>query len=277
MAFKDILVIVNNARSTGARMDVAVGLARRHDARLTGLFVRSSPPVPRFIESRYGAQLKEVYDRSVAEAAAEGKALFHDKTAGLGLAAEWIETSGSLLQEAGRHAKCADLVVVGQFDPATDTAEGEARLLDHLVVDTGRAVLAVPFEPTVATVGQTVMVAWNGSREAARAVSDALPLLTLAQDVIVTVVEPTEHGGEGAVSVEAITAHLVRHGVPARPRTLQRGHAGVGDVLQAEIVRQGADMLVMGAWGHTHLRELVLGGASRHILKHMIVPTVMSH
>ncbi len=126
--------------------------------------------------------------------------------------------------------------------------------------------------------GKKVLVAWNARREAARAVFDALPLLQQADEVKVVWVNPQ---AEGAAPVDVpagdICAALARHGVKCEATEVAHPRSGVGRTLLARAAEYGSDLLVMGCYGHSRLREFVLGGASRHVLEHMTIPVLMSH
>ncbi len=137
-----------------------------------------------------------------------------------------------------------------------------------------RPVIALPFAGEFKTLGRRVLVAWNGSREAARATHDALPFLTQADKVMVLSVNAT---GEEHIPGADISTHLARHGVGVEIHNRVQGNIGVGDAILNAASDYGADLLVIGAYGHSRLRELVLGGVTRHLLRHMTVPVLMSH
>ena len=126
--------------------------------------------------------------------------------------------------------------------------------------------------------GKKVLVAWNARREAARAVFDALPLLQQAQEVKVIWVNPQDEGGVASdVPAGDICAALARHGVKCEATEVARPQTNVGRTLLMRAAEYGSDLLVMGCYGHSRLREFVLGGASRHVLDHMTIPVLMSH
>lgn len=278
MPLKDILVIVDNSKACAARLDVAVQLAQDHDAHLIGLFVRSTPHVPQFVMTQLGPEVAEVQKRWAAEAAEQAKTLFERHTQGL--RTEWRDVKGMLLDQCSLHAKYADLVVAGQFDTDGDMAEGQGELLDRLVLDAGRPVLVVPYAGKFKKVGERVMVAWNATREATRAVNDALPLLQRAKEVDVVSVNPHGghgRGGHGEMPSADICLHLARHDVKATAEHIEAHDMDVGSALLSRAVDESIDLLVMGAYGRSRLRELVLGGATRHLLRHMTVPVLMSH
>ena len=138
--------------------------------------------------------------------------------------------------------------------------------------------LVIPYAGEFEGIGANVLVAWNASRESTRAVTDALPLLARAKSVAVLVVDPEEAGGKHGDSPGAdIALHLARHGVNAKAYPTPSGGVEVGDVILSRASDIGADLIVMGAWGRSRARELVMGGATRSLLERMTVPVLLSH
>jgi len=278
MAFKDILVIMDNSKACAARLDVAVNLAREHDGHLIGLFVRTTPYVPQFVMSQLGPEVAEVQRQHAEDAAAAAKALFERKTQGVH--SEWRAVDGMLIDQCTLHAKYVDVVVAGQHDSDDDLADGQGELIDHLVLDAGRPVLVVPYAGTFESVGRRVMVAWNATREASRAAHDALPVLCKADRVeVVAVNGHNGHGrdGHGDLPAADICTHLARHGVKCEAEHIEARDMDVGATLLSRAMDESIDLIVMGAYGRSRIRELVLGGATRHLLRHMTVPVLMSH
>jgi nucleotide-binding universal stress UspA family protein len=132
----------------------------------------------------------------------------------------------------------------------------------------------IPYIGAPQNLGKKILVAWNASREASRAVADAMPMLEAADSVEVFAVEPN---GMGDAPGADIAAHLARHGINATANKTTGLDIDVGDVLLNQAADSGADLIVMGGYGHSRMRELVLGGATRHILEHMTVPVLLSH
>ena len=174
-------------------------------------------------------------------------------------------------------ARYADLVIVGQADP-DDVSMTPADLPEAVALATGRPMLVVPHIGVNTRPGQIVMLCWNASRESARAASDALPFLTRAQKVILLAVEPKPSAfGHGEEPGADAAAWLARHGVDV---TVQRDVADdddIGNVILSRAADYGVDLIVMGLYGHSRLREMVLGGASRTLLSSMTVPVLMGH
>lgn len=278
MALKDIMVLVDSSSHSADRLDVAIKLANDHDAHLTGLFVRMVPHVPQFVMSQLGPEVQEVQRKYARDAAAAAHKIFEDKVRAAGVRAEWRAVEGDLVDTVCLHAKYTDLIVVGQRDTSQDAMEGEEGLVDNVVLEAGRPVLVVPYAGKFKTIGHRVLVAWNAGREATRAVSDAMPILQKAHEVEVLAINPRGgRAGHGDVPGADIALHLARHDVKASAEHIFSDDVDPGAMLLSRAADAGADLIVMGAYGRSRLRELVLGGATRHLLRHMTVPVLMSH
>jgi nucleotide-binding universal stress UspA family protein len=205
-------------------------------------------------------------------------AQFARMTANGAFVAEWQGLKVSHLDLASvvmEHGRVADLIVAGQTDPDWELAP----LLDfpeRLALESGRPVLVIPYAGRFHRVGSNVVIAWKPTRECARAVFDALPLLLGAENIyILEVKRPGEEAGLAPDT--SIAAALARHGIRPTIRTSVATDISVGDEILSRLSDLGADLLVMGAYGHSRMRELVFGGATRHIARHMTVPTLFAH
>jgi nucleotide-binding universal stress UspA family protein len=257
---------------------VAIRLASAHGAHLVGLHVRPLLRLPGAVAPDCGGQLAELQDKYNEEAAMTAKGLFDEAVQRIEISAEWRDVSGDIIGIVALHARYADLAVVGQTNADAPDAAIDRHLADHLVLDAGTPVLVVPYVGRYPSVGERVQLAWNASREATRAVADALPILTRAKLVKVLAINPNESAdGHGDVPGADICLHLARHGVNAVCESIRAPDVGVGSMLLSRAADDGADLLVMGAYGRSRLRELVLGGATRHILYHMTIPVLLSH
>jgi len=173
------------------------------------------------------------------------------------------------------HARYADLVLIGQTD-ASDDSKVPTDFPERLVLAAGRPVLILPAVGKFATIGKRILIAWNPSREATRAVTDAIPLLQRADNVHVMAVNP-KAGEHGSVPGADIGLYLARHGVRVDVKTDHGAEIDVGNELLSRAADLDADLIVMGGYGHSRLKEWVLGGATRTILESMTAPVLMSH
>ena len=276
--FKDLLVVLDTAKSCAARIDVATGLAGRFGAHLTGLYVSPPPQVPAMIESQLTPELVELQMRTLNEATGRVQELFRRRAEVPGLNTEWRAREGEAGEVATLHSRYADVAIVGQADPEAAPLGSTSDLPERIVLGSGRPVLVVPYVGTFKTLGERILVAWNASREATRAVSDALPLLETASKVTVLAINPRGGlRGHGEVPGADIALHFARHGVRAEASSLKSDDVEVGALLLSQAADLDADLIVMGAYGHSRLRELMLGGATREILRTMTVPVFMAH
>jgi nucleotide-binding universal stress UspA family protein len=194
------------------------------------------------------------------------------------ISVEWRAIAEGPEANPALHARYADLAILGQIDPDGNEMAAIRPRPERVALESGRPVLVVPYAGHFETMGRRVVVAWDASREATRAVNDAIPLLAAAETVTVLAIDPHQGPtGHGELPGADISLHLARHGVKA---TIERTvSAGVppGEVLLSRAADLAADLLVMGAYGHSRARELLLGGVTRTILNSMTVPVLMSH
>jgi len=277
MAYKDLLVHVDNGRANAGRVDAALRLAARSDAHLIGLYVMPEWHVPGFVEAQIGAEVMEAQEAAYRDYAAKAKAAFDEAASKAGVAAEWRSTQGDAAAALSLHGRYTDLVVVGQDDERDP--DGTVRgLAGRVVLACGRPVLVVPYIGAAKTIGEQVVVAWNASREAVRALNDALPLLVAARAVHVMTFNASGGArGHGEIPSADVCLHLARHGVKAEAQHYEAHDIDVGDMLLSRASDRGADLIVTGGYGHSRLREMALGGVTRHLLGHMTVPVLMAH
>jgi nucleotide-binding universal stress UspA family protein len=248
MSIADILVYADNSVGSAERLDLAVRLARRFGAYLIGVVPENA------------AAAGERFDQMLRNEALSG---------------EWMAAFGPVEAHIARRAHCADLVILGQSIP--DQKTGLYRPED-VILSCGRPVLVTPYANCRPDrIGENIAIAWNGSREAARAVQDALPLMTASSMVTILLVGPPDEADVELAS--EVAAHLLRHGLHAQPRVIRRELAvqAVSDTILAEVAALDADLLVMGAYSHSRLREIILGGVTRDILRGMNRPVLMAH
>ncbi len=283
MAIQDLLVHIDNSPTCHQRLEMAIRLAQNHQAHLTGLYVmpQIGYPVHADVASALRAleKARQETQQVMRQRTEAARTAFEIETEREGLASvsEWRAVEGDMTTKLDESARYTDLVILGQHDP-DDTSSPNRGLADHLVLSSGRPCLVVPYIGPQATLGQRVLVAWNASREAVRAVNDALPILKNAESVIVLAANPSiGDAGEGAIPSADICHHLARHGVRAEAGSTIGPNIDAGNLLLSQAADLGADMIVMGAYGHSRMRETVLGGVTRHLLQHMTVPVFMSH
>jgi nucleotide-binding universal stress UspA family protein len=257
MSYKTILVHLDDRPRRAERLALAFTLAARFDAHLIALFALEATRIPSYALAEAGPLVQEIEARRRAEAARAAEAEFHQAERRADAKAEWRLSTADALAALRLSARDADLVVAGQPEDPSDQA-----FAAELVLGAGRPVLFVPYAGRFADAGKRVLVAWNASREAARAVSDALPLLACADAVEIVAFAP---GGDHGEPPAADIALYLAPGIDIGARILTRA------------ANADANLIVMGAYGHSRLRELALGGATRTLLEAMTVPVLMAH
>jgi nucleotide-binding universal stress UspA family protein len=300
MAIKDVLVCLDASETGEGRLRLAAGLGREHGAHLAAAYLLSElgtvhghaygpgaiaigigmtePAVARIGEGN-GDGTSPDRMPELSQRALQAETIEHRFRAILqadGTAGDWHlfdrgEAAGLIAL-----AKTVDLVVIGQHLP--DAAAGAEFRPEEIVVACGRPLLVVPYAGNFSSVGKRVLIAWDGSREATRAVHDALPLIAAADAVTVVSVASRERGLERHhASVDRIVRHLERHGLAVRREEDMQAGLSVCDLLLSRAGDLDADLIVAGAYHHSRFREAMLGGVSRDLLDHMTVPVLMSH
>lgn len=277
MAIRDILVHVTDGAECPARVDAAVALALAHGAHLTGLYTMWIPQMPSYIAAEVGtdivARQHALYEARLHAA----ERSFQARTQAAGVSGEWRQSESHRAQSMLLHARYCDLLIMGRHGEGD--GEPSVSLVENVVLGAGKPVLVLPDEGAPRGLGRHVMVAWNHSREAVRAIDSALPLLAAAERVDVIAVDPRvdDEQAHGVLPGADLCAHLARHGVRAEAQAVQSGRRSVGQTLLERAAADGADLVVMGAYGHARWRELVLGGATAHVLRHASVALLMAH
>lgn len=284
MGLRDILVHLDTTPRSAVRLALAADLATRHGAHLAGLGILDIPSADLFRGSTMPllpATPEQVVDRMRADAAvalAPVEAMFRERLQRDALAGEWRRAEGNRAAMLAMHARYSDLTIVGQPNRYEAHDEADDAMVESALLSSGRPVLVVPFAGEYPTVGQRVLVGWNATREAARALHDAMPLLTRAEVVTVLAINPRHGiGGHGDVPAADISAHLARHGVNAEATHTVAKDISEGEALLSYAADVGADLIVAGAYGHSRTREMVFGGVTRTLLAEMTSPVLLSH
>lgn len=281
MPYKTILVHLNDRRRAAQLLKPAIALAARWGAHLIGLHVYPSIPQLSAFGTRIGGEVVGSIVGAARQESEQIHAIFERMTANQPFVAEWqeIKAMGSdlaeLVMERGR---AADLIIASQADPDWDLTP----ILDfpeRLAIESGRPVLVVPNAGQFDSIGRSVMVAWSGTRESARATFDAMPILAEAESVrVLGVAEPSVNADHrNGLPDTAIAATLARHGVKATAMRSEPGNKSICDEILARLADVDGDLLVMGAYGHSRFSEFIFGGVTRHMARHMTVPTLFSH
>ena len=275
MPFKTIVAILQNERDAARVLDCALPLARQFEAHLIGVHAEAMP-VPYTSASGFpDTEFLQVSADLNKERAGKLKAEFTQRTEGSGLSLEWrsLETfSGDSAISALSSVRAADLVVAGQGEEGGDSTAD----IGALVYDAGRPVLVVPHSGPMVTSFNRILIAWNGSREAARAAFDALPFIVQAELTEILIIDPPEDLDGSVDAGSEIAASLSRHGANVSVAAVKSDGASMEDVIQDHLSATGADLLVLGAYSHSWLRRLIFGGVTRSVLRAGAVAAFLS-
>lgn len=272
----EITVFIGGRTETPGILEFAGILAHQQGARLIGVFIQPEPTATRpemFARGQGIPNVIEVHQAQIEGIEADHRAQFEDIVRRHGILSEW-RSLPYLSNEVGVHAYYADLVVIARPESPGQTA-GPPGLAESLVLSSGRPIIVFPPRGTVSRV-RRILVAWNTTRESIRAVADALPLLVKAEAVEVLVVDHQRKAGHGQEPGADIARHLARHGAHVEVRRLSSGGKDVGRLLLSQAAAFSADLIVMGAYGHSHLREWMFGGVTRTVLYGAGLPVLMS-
>jgi nucleotide-binding universal stress UspA family protein len=273
MAIKDLAVSYNASSNAKAALTFAIQMCRKYDAALTGLYAQA----PLRFEGQVERWITDEVRASLRQAERESGTL------------DWVAEEGQTNTVLARLARHFDLLLIGQLSEPGDSRQ-QIRA-EELVTLSGKPLIIVPSGYQVRPFTEHAVIAWDRSRPAARALSDAMQILETKKRLdVVTVAskgagKDKEGGKAGGKAGKAgapgagldIMTHLKRHGIPAERVALSASREGVGATILNYCKEQDADVLVMGAYGHARLREELFGGVTRHVLQNMTVPVLMSH
>jgi nucleotide-binding universal stress UspA family protein len=274
---KDIVVNLSVAENGGYAADFAVSVASTVGAHLTGIAFVYDPIVPM---AATGYIPPEVIDTQLRDNEAAAKAAidrFNAAADRAGITVESDKRPASLAsagEQFGRIARRFDLAIVAQAEPERDAVE--ELIAESTLFESGRPVVIVPYIQKTPLKLNRVMACWDGSRQATRAIADAMPLLERAGQVELVIVA-NERGKQDEIPGVDMGQHLARHGLKVDVNRITEGDIDVADALLSHAADAGVDFIVMGGYGHSRLREFVLGGVTRSVLRSMTVPVLMSH
>jgi nucleotide-binding universal stress UspA family protein len=284
MPLKTILVLLNDANRTEQLLDAASALARQFDAHLIGLYILPAAKVYSDVGMVAAPMVFEGYRDLFNSKLAEVRKKFEAQAKQDDLKSEWRVIDSNfpeIADSAITEARSAELVITSQIDYGPDGSI-ERDLVVRLIMESGRPVLVIPktghFAPRGEGIAEKAIVGFNGTRESARAMFDALPLLRLVKETRLVWVDPYKQSGEaGEIPGAEEATVLSRHGIKAIAEPMMTTGRNAGEALLMRANDLGADLLVMGGYAHSRMSEFVFGGATRHVLEHMKIPVLMSH
>ena len=278
MSFNDIIVYVDGTEAAKARVAFAVALAKEQDAYLIGVAF-----APKALLPLYGADVGFADMSEVLEGVkAQGEAALQNFKACA--AAAGVSAEGRLMQgmseefphDFASFARQVDLTILGQPRDG-DPLIGQYALVERCLFASGRPVMIVPAAPAEIALKETIVAAWDGSAEAARAFNDALIFLKPASRVVLLVGVMNGAGEEAEPATDDMVTHLKRHGVNVEVARVPASEGDIGRLLLAQAKALQADMIVMGAFHHSRWREFILGGVTLTMLEEATIPLFMAH
>ncbi|MFZ2067618.1 MAG: universal stress protein [Xanthobacteraceae bacterium] len=277
MIIKDIVVNLSVAEGGSYAGDYAVSVAAALDAHITGIAFAYDPIVPVASTGYIPPEVIETQQRDSEDAAKAAIGRFSEAADRAGVTAEPIMLAASFAgagEQFGQIARRFDLAIVGQAEPKKGAVE--ELIAESALFESGRPVILVPYIQKAPLKLDRVMACWDGSRQAARAIADAMPLLERAGLVEVVIIA-NERGKKDEIPGADMGQHLARHGLKVDIKRISEGSIDVADALLSHAADFSADFIVMGGYGHSRLREFVLGGVTHSILQSMTAPVLMSH
>jgi nucleotide-binding universal stress UspA family protein len=273
---KDVVVNLSSQGLRDFAAEYATSIAAMFGAHITGVSFVYEPVIPDGMLGGVPVDLIELQRQENSKAANDAISRFDAAAKKAGLSAETRLLDATFGGAAARFAQISrrfDLVVVGQAQRERGPADD--LLIEGALFESGRPLVVVPYIQRRGITLERVLACWDGSRTAARAIGDAMPLLERAKAVEVVIVAEERKSEE--MTGANMNAHLVRHGVAASVKRIAKGDIAIQDALLSYAADSGADFMVMGGYGHSRLREFILGGVTRGILASMTLPVLMSH
>jgi nucleotide-binding universal stress UspA family protein len=280
MAYKSIVISLNELEVVTSLLEVGVDLAIRFDAHVTGLYVIPGSTVYPTVGPYAIPEVNDIVTQYFDERAKDTRLQFESAMTSASISFDWREIRAtvpevaSTVSEVGR---VADLLVLSETDRKAALGV-EVEFVTKVIMDSGRPVLILPRQSPSKLKLRQILCGYNGSKESVRAIHDALPFLIPAGDVrLVWVDASRNHGSAGPLPGADMAEVLDRHGIRSTAEAMPTSGQDVGEALLTRAQDLGADLIVMGAYGHSRLREYVLGGATRTVLSNIRIPLLMSH
>lgn len=278
---KDILVHLDDSEECGHRIYTAISLAKKHDAHILGVALKIKSTIADYIGEALPSGFQEAQREAVEQAARNALGRFETdaKEAGVSYETTTIERSAAKAPAAlAFHARHSDLTILAQTNYDKGGASFNTALYEAALFESGRPIYLVPYVGKKQQPVKTAVVAWDGGAKSARAVNDAIPLLQDREETIILVINAEEReGAHGQKPGADIASHLARYGIKTRIERETIRDIDIDKAILNFLADSGADLLVMGAYGHSRLREKAFGGVTQNILKEMTAPVLMSN
>ncbi len=279
MSIKTILVYLPSEKNAAAILEPALKIAESRSAHVIGFHLIPDLPVYGEFPAEVSEEVIVRLQKSGKDAAAAAKRAFDESVQKCPVTHEWRCFTASYAAGAelvAQHGHGADLIICGK--PSDDVPDAWSDFSETAIMRSGRPVLIVPGLKPHKTIGEHAIIAWNDTREAARAVFDSLDLLKSASTVrAVTLIEKESQRAAAEALGADLIANLARHGIGASLDVSYAGNGSAGEAILSRLLEEGCDLLIMGGYSHSRFREMIFGGVSRDILRDTWVPTLVSH
>lgn len=273
MMIQDIVTHIDHTNTARHACNFALEFAKHHDAVLHAVYVDNSAVWLNSLGIEMSPGVIDV-QREIAQASkAESKRVFESMVKAYMESARWLERSGDVAVELTQVAHTADCIVLGH--PWESSSHMDSALVNAVALGAGRPLLVIPQECQLNADFRRIVLAWDGGREAARAVHDAIPLLRSARQIDIAAVGSDKY--LETMDLESIETHLARHEVNVAIHRIAETGINKAATLYNFARESNCDLIVMGCYGHSRWREMVLGGCTRYMLKHASMPLLMSH
>lgn len=280
MSYKTILVCLTTETNAERLMKAACAVARKFDAHLIGLHTRQAMLVHPGVAVHLTPQSIEAFNDAQNRQAEQIQTIFEQQTANETFANEWRlvnADAGSASEQLVEQARRADLVIMSQADPEHDRAD-QSDIQRDVIQGSGRPVIVIPNVGEYTQFGNNIMIGWSATREATRALHDAIPFVRDKGEATVMWVTHSERDADYlGQSAAEVASGLERHGINTTVTHWQNADIKIGDALLNEASENGADMIVTGAFGHSRFYDFAIGATTTHLLKHMTVPVLFSN
>ena len=270
MSIKDIIVYVDNDKNCEFRLESAANLCKSHDAQLTGLYLLQKISIPVYAGAYVPVEVFDANDEQTIKLRDQAEALFTAKCEAAKISSRFSAVEGDVCSELNRSSRYADLLVVPQrkndrfdFNPYYQ--------LSDVLLGSACPILLLPDNKPPALPARTALLAWDGERECARALKAAMPLLSQIEKIDVLSINCNNN------EAKDIADHIRQHNIKAEVHSIENSQHDIGAILLEQTATLDSQMIIMGAYGHSRIRELMLGGATRHILENAQLPVLFSH
>jgi len=276
---KNILLHLDHSSGCQNRLETAFALAKNYDALITGLFVVPDYVVPSYVEAQISVDLiTDVTEKALARAR-DTLSGYQKMAEAAGVRIDAHVVEGQVIPILREHSKYSDLLILGQDQP-DDPDNASYGLADALLFEGACACMMVPHSGKLSLPGKRVLLTWNASRESARALREAMPILKTAETLVVLSSEPDDADtaiARGHPHADELTRFLESHGIESVSSGISNMDISASDAILGQAAEMNADLIVMGAYGHARLREIILGGVTRDLLKQSPIPLFLAH